>query len=63
MRPIRKPALPATIVGATVLGIGNSKCTSDRSDAIVFAEPWAAQHNAELWGSHRPPDLKANREK
>ena len=60
MRPIYEPAPLVEAAGAAALGFDNSKCPDDCSDAIVFSEPWAAQHNAELWGEHRPPDLSAN---
>jgi hypothetical protein len=31
-----------------------------RFDGSIFAEPWAALHNAELWGAHVPPKLNSN---
>ena len=59
MRSLSKPALPGEAAGASALRIDNAKCPDDRSDVIVFAEPWAAQHNTELWGKHRP-ELKTD---
>jgi hypothetical protein len=40
--------------------IDKSEGPNIRADAIIFAESWAALHNAELWGAHVPPKLNSN---
>ncbi len=64
MRPIHETGLPpAEPAGAAVFGIDEGKGSDDRSNAIVFAEPWAALHNTAIWSSHRPPKPKTNQAK
>jgi len=55
MNPMRDPGAPAE-GGCATVEVGNGNRPDDRSDAIVFAEFWAARHNAELWGSPPSPE-------